>query len=148
MGPPRRQGTARTGIPSATATSGYTVFASPARSCRAGFLVYNTSQGAPVPFQGGTLCVSTAGIRRAGPTDSRGTPGNNCDGVFAVDMNAFAAGTWVPPLCTGGPSGVPSTTPAPYLSLPGTTVYCQLWGRDSPATGSFLSNGWSWPVGP
>ncbi len=52
------------------------------------------------------------------------------------------------PDCAGSPSGIPANTPAPYLLLPGTTVVGQYWGRDSMATGSFVSAGILWAIGP
>jgi len=57
-------------------------------------------------------------------------------------MNAFAHAVYVPP----GGSGV--TTPAPYLLIPGTVVFCQMWGRDSVPTGDFLSDGLSYTIQP
>jgi hypothetical protein len=47
-------------------------------------------------------------------------------------MNAFASGNYAP--------GFPIYNPAAFLSLPGQQVNCQWWGRDTPATGSFMSN--------
>jgi hypothetical protein len=133
---------ASAGWPSASATSGFTVSAGPALGGRAGFLLYNTSTVPGVPFaQTGTLCVNPSGIRRAGIVGSGGTP-NQCDGSFAIDMNAFASGNHVPP----GGFGV--TTPAAFLSTPGTRVFTQIWGRDSPATGELLSDGLGYCVNP
>jgi hypothetical protein len=135
------------GIPSAGASSGFVVTAAPARSCKSGILLYNTIAIPGILFQGGTLCVSTMGLRRAGPTSSKGTPGNNCDGAFAIDMNAFAAAAWFVPDCAGNPVQL-GLNAAPYLSVPGTDVYAQFWGRDTLATGSFVSNGLTWTIGP
>jgi len=139
-----------TGIPSASATSGFVVHAGPARSCKSGILLYNTtSLASGVPFQGGTLCVAPSGIRRGGPTNSQGTAGGaNCDGEFTLDMNAFAAGAWSVPDCAGLPSGLAANNPAAFLLLAGQDVYCQFWGRDSVATGSFLSAGIQYTVEP
>jgi hypothetical protein len=133
---------------SATAASGFTVTGGPARSCKAGMLLYNTSLGAALPFQGGTLCIAATGLRRAGSTNSMGTAGNDCDGFFAIDMNAFAQGSWTVPDCDGQPAGIPANTPAAFLTTPGTNVYGQYWGRDSMQTGSFVSDGLSWVIGP
>jgi hypothetical protein len=139
-----------TGISSATATSGFIVSATPARTCKQGLLVYNTTQlPMGVPFQGGTLCVTPGQARRAGPTDSGGSPGGtNCDGNFAIDMSSFTQGLWQVPDCAGNPSGLASTTPAAFLITPGQDVYCQYWGRDSVATGSFVSDGLHYVIGP
>jgi hypothetical protein len=137
------------GNPSATAGSGFIVSAGPARSCKLGVLIYNTQTAAPLPFQGGTLCLDPMGLRRGGPTNSFGTPGGaNCDGEFAMDMNAFAVSSWVVPDCAGNPAGIPPNNPAPFLTIVGTTVFAQYWGRDSVATGSFVSNGVAWTIGP
>jgi hypothetical protein len=63
-------------------------------------------------------------------------------------MNAFAVGAWIVPNCDGTPSATPPNNPAPFLGVPGTTVSAQWWGRDSVPTGSFVSDGISWVVGP
>ena len=88
------------------------------------------------------------GLRRAGSTNSGGTPGPNCDGLFAVDMSAFAQGAWPVPACDGSPSGIPPSSPAGFLATPGTAVNVQCWGRDTRATGSFVSDGLQYVVGP
>jgi hypothetical protein len=140
---------ASTGRASATDTSGFVVSAAPALSSQVGLLLYGT--GVPpggAPFQGGTLCIDPAGLRRAGPTNSGGACAvNACTGAFTIDMNSFAQGLWVVPDCAGNPAGLPSTTPAPYLTLPGTRVHAQFWGRDTPQTGNFLSDARIWIVG-
>jgi hypothetical protein len=133
------------GIPSATAASGFVVQALPARACRQGVLIYNSSMVAGVAFQGGTLCVNPMGIRRASPIDSGGSGGLNCDGVFAIDMNAFRSFLHVSMGCAPLPG---QTNPAAFLSTPGTDAFAQIWGRDTQATGSFLSNAVGWTIGP
>ena len=134
------------GPPSVSATSGFIVSASPARSCKSGILLYNTVQSIPgVPFQGGTLCLSPSGLKRAGSTNSQGTPGPaNCDGVFSIDMSAFASLGWTVPACAGTPSGLPPNNPAAFLNTAGTSIFGQFWGRDSTTTGSFMSDAISW----
>jgi hypothetical protein len=106
------------GNSSAAATSGFSVLGSNVRNSKNGLLFYGVNGRAAAPFQGGTLCVK-APIKRAPGTNSGGTPppANNCSGVFALDMNAFAAGM------LGG-------NPLAALSVVGTTVNCQWWGRD------------------
>jgi hypothetical protein len=143
-GPPQ---IAVSGEPSASAGSGYVVSSAPARGCRSGILLYNTSPAPPAPFQGGTLCLDTTGLRRAGSTNSGGTSGA-CDGVFELDMNAFAHAQWLVPDCSGAPSGSAPNQPAAYLQTPGTQVWSQFWGRDTQASGSFLSAGLTYHVGP
>jgi len=63
-------------------------------------------------------------------------------------MNAFAQNAWVVPGCDGLPSGIPPNVSAGFLGLAGTVVNVQFWGRDSQATGSFLSDGLQYVVGP
>ena len=119
------------GTASATATSGFEIFASPARLNRSGLIIYTNAGPAAIPFQGGTLCLQPAPLRRTSTVISQG-PGA-CNSEFRLDMNAFASGN------TGG-------NPDAFLQMLGTTVNCQWWGRDSVATGSFLSDGLEFEV--
>jgi hypothetical protein len=129
------------GSPSATASSGFTVSASPARANKTGILLYSSAGAGNIPFPSGghILCMNTP-VRRAGPTDSGGV--SLCDGAFAIDMNAFAQGVWMPP------GGQMPNNPAPFLLVVGQQVNCQWWGRDSVATGSFMSAALEYLVGP
>ena len=138
------------GISSASATSGFVISAAPARSCRMGVLLINTSlAAAPLPFHGGTLCVDPSGLRTAGAVNAGGTPGpNQCDGAFSIDLNTFASGAWTVGDCAGSPTALPAIVPAAYLQVPRTTVPSQFWGRDTPATGALLSNAWTVTIGP
>jgi len=81
-------------------------------------LFYGVSGGAATPYQGGTLCVKSQ-IKRTGAQSSGGSlpPANDCTGVWSIDMNAFAV--------SAGPPA-----PLPALTIPGTIVNCQWWGRD------------------
>jgi hypothetical protein len=107
------------GQPSALATSGFSVSALQVRNGHVGLLIYGLSGRAAVPFQGGWLCLA-APVHRTVPVQSGGSvpPAQDCSGVYALDMNAFAQGL------LGG---------APRLELrqPGTRVQCQWWGRDA-----------------
>ena len=107
-----------TGSSSAAATSGFVVQGSNVRNSKNGLLFYGVNGRNASPYQGGTLCVATP-IKRTPSTNSGGTlpPANDCSGVFALDMNAFASGS------AGG-------NPLVALSVVGTTVNCQWWGRD------------------
>jgi hypothetical protein len=119
------------GIPSASASSGFTVSCAKLRNNKNGLLFYGVSGQQAAPFQGGTLCVK-APIKRTPSVNSGGTPApaNDCSGRFAIDMNSFAQGL------LGG-------SPLPALKVAGTVVDCQWWGRDpgfTPPNNTTLSN--------
>ena len=59
---------------------------------------------------------------------------SQCDGTLSIDMNAFAVGA------LGG-------NPLPSLTVPGTQVNCQFWGRDTLANGALLSDALEYFVG-
>jgi len=108
-----------TGGPSASASSGFVVHVDNAKAGKAGLLLCTDAGRGNAPFQGGILCLNSNPIKRTlAVFDTTGTPGQ-CDGVLAFDMNAFAAGA------LGG-------NPLASLSVPGTQVNCQFWGRDTP----------------
>jgi hypothetical protein len=106
------------GTSSASATSGFSLRAVNVLNQKPGLLMYGFDGRAAIPFQGGTLCVNGP-IHRGPAVTSHGSPSNfnDCTGMFALDMNAFAAGL------AGG-------NPHPSLRIPGTLVTCQWWGRD------------------
>jgi hypothetical protein len=107
-----------TGHPSITMTSGFVVRGANVRNNKNGLLFYGTTGRSSLPFQGGTLCVKTP-LKRTGSINSAGAPppANDCSGVFSIDMNTFAHSPGPP-------------VPLPALTVPGTTVDCQWWGRD------------------
>jgi len=130
----------------------FEILAGPARSDRIGLLIYNNAPTIPAtPYEGGWLCLdgNAAQLRRAGPVNSSSPPHGgsscpptlDCTGVFWINMSEFEAGAWVPKDCVGNPSGLLSKVPQAYLSMPGAIIRCTWWGRDSVATGSFVSDG-------
>ncbi|MDP6764136.1 MAG: S8 family serine peptidase [Planctomycetota bacterium] len=124
------------GQSSASATSGFVVVGSDAHAGEVGILAYTHAGAAypPLPFFGGGLCLRFP-LRRGPIVPTGGTPGA-CDGSLSLDLNAFASGN------AGG-------VPAPFLLLPGTTVHCQWWGRDSgDPFGVYLTDRLGFVVGP
>jgi hypothetical protein len=127
------------GNPSASKGSGFVVTGTAVRNRKAGLLLYGISGRAAAPFQGGILCVAPPLRRTVGAASGgHAAPINDCSGVYALDMNAFAAGT------LGG-------KPLAALSQPGTVVTAQWWGRDPGfpfPNNTTLTNGLEFTVGP
>jgi hypothetical protein len=124
------------GTPSATSGSGFSVTCTQVINNKSGLLFYGNTGQAATPFQGGTLCVKTP-IKRTPAQGSGGNPPpNDCSGNYSIDMNTFAV------------SGPPA---APFLTVVGTVVNCQWWGRDpgfAAPNNTMLSNGVEYVVGP
>jgi hypothetical protein len=120
------------GQPDPAQSSGFFIFAGPAGTNKSGLLMYGNTGRNNAPFHGGTLCLNTP-IRRTIAVSSGGS--FSCDGEFAIDMNAFAAGV------LGG-------NPQSFLTTAGNTIQAQWWGRDTVPTGAFLSDAVEWNVCP
>jgi hypothetical protein len=106
------------GSPSASGNGFFSVRAGDVRNQVPGLLLYGASGRNAIPFAGGTLCVGQPLFRSPGLNSSGSNPpAANCSGVFFVDMHAFRIGH------LGG-------NPQSFLSIPGTIVNCQYWGRD------------------
>jgi hypothetical protein len=129
---------ASSGAASASAGSGFLVQGTNFINNKSCLLFYGVSGQAATSFQGGILCVK-APIKRTPGTNTFGNPPpNDCSGVPAIDMNLFAV---------GGGGG----TPLPALTVSGTVVDCQWWGRDPGFAAPFntqLSDGLHYTVGP
>jgi hypothetical protein len=124
------------GLSSASATSGFELLTSNVRNQKSGLLLYSLAGPGATPFQGGFLCVGAPQRRTPVGASGGSAGGDDCSGVFAFDLNAFAAGQ------LGG-------SPAPELLVAGTEVHTQQWSRDPGATGaSGLSAGLRFVTGP
>lgn len=113
---------ASTGVPSATAGSGFVIGTAPVPGGNLGIFFYGKTGPAAMPFQGGTFCVQSPVLRT--PISSSGGTAGLCNGAYSIDFNAFVAGGSDPALVAG------------------TTVNLQAWFRDppEPTSGTGLSD--------
>jgi hypothetical protein len=106
---------ASTGVPSATAGSGFVISTSNVLDNKFGLYFYGKIGPNNAPFQGGFLCVQPPLVRTQ-VQSSGGTP--PCGGMYSIDFNAYIA-TGVDPAL-----------------IVGQQVWVQTWSRDpaSPST--------------
>jgi hypothetical protein len=123
-----------TGMPSASATSGFKIHCTNARgsdpfNLKNGVLIYSVDGPDNIPFLGGVLCV-LAPVKRTItlPPAAMGTP-NMCDAMHMIDMNAFTQNM------------IPGQrVPDPALSVACQQVWCQWIARDTITNGSLVSD--------
>jgi hypothetical protein len=106
-----------TGVPSASAGSGFHLICSNVLNERLGQLRYSVAGPAATPFAGGYRCIATPD-RRAGQQDAGGAPwpADDCSGGFAFDFNEWIASGADPALAAN------------------VQVWAQWWGRDPGST--------------
>ncbi len=123
------------GVPSASAASGYTLTVNGADGQRAGLVMYGVSGPLASPWSATSTsyrCIANP-VQRMGTQNSGGTAGV-CDGVYTEDWNAYRASH-------------PSALGQPFAS--GDSVWAQAWYRDPAASkSSGLSNGIEFYVQP
>jgi Tol biopolymer transport system component len=119
------------GVPSASAPSGFIVYAVNVLNFHDGLLFYGINGPAAAPFQGGTFCL-TSPTRRTALQNSGGNlaPPTDCSGTFAFDFNTYCASGANPALTAW------------------TAVCAQYWSRDGQdAFGTNLTNAVSFVLG-
>lgn len=124
------------GTPSASASSGFTITVSAVEGMKQGIIFYGINQTGFTPHAWGAgssyLCVKSPTQRTH--TQSSGGTFNQCDGVLALDWNAYIAAN-------------PGALGAPFS--PGSSVYAQGWFRDPAAAKTTnLSNALGFVVTP
>lgn len=113
-----------TGVPSASAGSGYTLQYGPVPGGNVGLFLYTTGGALATPAQTpfGLVCVATPFFRT--PAAFSGGSAGTCSGAYAIDFNAYFA----------------TQTADPSL-IAGASVDLQCWFRDPPNPGGAnLSN--------
>jgi hypothetical protein len=134
------------GFASPTGSLGFTISTSNLNNNRPGLLLYGAGGRASLPFQGGLLCLA-APISRSPGASTGGSPApvQDCSGTWSIDYNAMIWQRY------GGPHVASANAPAVPFTVPGTTVQCQFWGRDSgfaAPNNSMLSDGLEFTLSP
>ena len=122
------------GVPDASAATGFTVTASGVEGQKQGILFYGLSGSLAQPWGTGSsfLCIKSP-TQRSAPQNSGGTI-NTCNGTLALDWNAYIATN-------------PTALGSPFVG--GETVWIQAWFRDPPSPKSTsLSNALMFAVCP
>jgi hypothetical protein len=134
------------GFASPTARLGFTISADGLNNQRVGMLLYSANGRASIPFQGALLCVQPPVFRSpAASTGGSPLPTLDCSGTWSIDYNEMIWARFT------GPHLGQSTQWPNSLSIPGTAVQCQWWGRDPgwPAPfNSMLSDGLEFTLAP
>jgi len=117
-----------TGLPSASAGSGFVISTTDEVENKFGKHYYSTTGASNAPFQGGFLCLEPPLVRTPVQNSGGTSP---CGGVYMIDFNAYIASGKDPSL------------------VPGQQVWVQTWSRDpaSPSTTS-LSDALSFTICP
>lgn len=117
------------GIPSATAGSGFVVSTTQVEPGNLGIFFYGQSGQAALSFQGAFLCVQPPTLRT--PATSSG-PGGTCGGTYSIDFNDY--------IVNGSDASL----------VAGATVNLQNWFRDppNPLSGTGLSDGIEFTIAP
>jgi len=90
---------AATGIPSASAGSGFTIRTTSVVGDKPGVIFYSTTGPNGAPFRGGFLCAQQP-LARTPVQNSGGGPAS-CAGIYALDFNAYVASGADPALVAG-----------------------------------------------
>jgi hypothetical protein len=118
-----------TGLPSASAGSGFVIQTTNVLDNKPGILFYSKTGSNNAPFRGGILCAQQP-LARTPPQNSGGSP-SSCTGSYALDFNAYVASGADPALVAGQ------------------AVWVQTWALDPGSTiPTSLSNALSFVVCP
>ena len=121
-----------TGLPSASASTGFDISATNVVSQKIGLLIYGKNGPTTLAFQGGWLCVQPP-LQRTFLQGSGGSSSPDCSGAYHVDFNAWIASGADPALVAGQ------------------DVWAQYWSRDpgfQPPAGIGLTDALAFTIAP